>query len=445
LLPSYRQAPSYEAVMMEKSRPESTNRLSSTSTPNLAFPSHRVLIYPRGTGSSPDLVSSRNILHNNYHPPLHANSEIFNQPSSFMVTNKHVTYENLNQIEIPVRHSMFPLKHIPSNLLYPTLSEQQAVLLKQYHQHRRNSHNLSKDPNFLMMGGQLSEPIYENFPMQPDENKKNNSQVDLNMRTNVNDVNIVKTTGVQVNHRRIIEVEPPTDSEIKKQQEQHSSQQAQQVGNILMQRDINLNNIKILSQPELCAIRPEIQNNDYSKKTSDSPSTTLSSVPTESSNDKIDGSFLQPGTSGKKEKEEKKHKIWDFLSAGSKPLKYFNRNSGDKKKNKSTEFNNNNNQQNSTLRSIQKLQPLSSTISKENLCQILEMKLNDPELYFEFERISKGRENVHCSCALLIENRNKNNENTKVLPMDENRVKLTPSRDNRFGYVNASHVTVISL
>jgi hypothetical protein len=439
LLPSYRPAPSYEAVMMEKSRPESTNRLSSTSTPNLAFPSHRVLIYPRGTGSSPDLVSSRNILQNSYHP-MHANSEIFNHPSSFMVTNKHVTYENLNQIEIPGRHSMFPLKHIPSNLIYPTtMSEQQAVLLKQYQQ-RRNSHNISKDPNLL---GQLSEPIYENFPMQTDENKKNNSQVDLQMRTNVNNVNIVKTTGVQVNHRRIIEIEPPTESEIIKQKQQQSSQQQlQQVGNMMMQKDFNLNNIKIPSQPELRAIRPESQNNDYSRKASDSASTTLSSVPTESSNDTLDGTRMKPGTSGKKEKEEKKHKIWDFLSGGSKPLKYFNRSSGDKKKNKSTEFNNNN-QKNSTLRSIQKLQPLSSSISKENLCQILEMKLNDPELYFEFERISKGRENVQCSCALLIENRNKNEENTTVLPMDENRVKLTPSRDNRFGYVNASHVTVI--
>lgn len=432
LLPSYRPAPSYEAVMMEKSRPESTNRLSSTSTPNLAFPSHRgVLIYPRGTGSSPDLVSSRNILHTNlnFHPH-HATSEIFNNhPSTFLVSNKHVTYENLNQIEIPGRHSMFPLKHIPSNLMYPTLSEQQAVLLKQYHQQRRNSHNISKDPNLL-----LTEPIYENFPMQTaDEKKKNNSQVDLHVRNN--NVTVVKSTGVQQpNHRRIIEIEPPMENENKKHPSK--SMQQQQVGNMMMQKDFNLNNIKIPSQPELRAIRPESQNNDY-RKASDSASTTLSSVPTESSFDITDNSGrMKPGTSGKK--EEKKHKILDFLSGGG---RFFNRSSGDKKKNKHTEFNNN--QQNSTLRSIQKLQPLSSSISKENLCQILESKLNDPELYFEFERISKGRENVQCSCALLIENRNKNEENTKVLPMDENRVKLTPSRDNRFGYVNASHVTVI--
>jgi protein tyrosine phosphatase len=29
-----------------------------------------------------------------------------------------------------------------------------------------------------------------------------------------------------------------------------------------------------------------------------------------------------------------------------------------------------------------------------------------------------------------------------VLPYEENRVRLTPSRENKFGYINASHITV---
>lgn len=447
LLPSYRPAPSYEAVMMEKTMPESNNRLSSTSTPNLSFPMHRGIlgIFPRGAGSSPDLVSSRNILQSHYHPMHAANSEIFANPSSYFVTNKHVTYENLNQIEIPIRQpAIFPMKHIPNNLMYPKMSDQ-GMILKQQYQQRRNSHNVTREPNFFG----LTEPIYENFPMQTESEKQRKSQIDNDSAVTNNLSNVMKSTSLhQVNHRRVIEIEPSMmENDVKKhssksisQQQKQQKQQQQQVGNIVMQKDVNLNNIKIPSQPELRAIRPESQNNEYIRKTSESASTTLSSVATESSTDTTD-SRMKPGTSGRK--EEKKHgKIWDFLSGGSKPLKYFSRGGGEKKKNK---IEINNSQPNSSLRSIQKLQPLSSSISKENLCQILEMKLNDPELYYEFDKISKGRENVQCSCALLIENRNKNEENTKNLPMDENRVKLTPSRVNRFGYVNASHVTVIIL
>ena len=29
-----------------------------------------------------------------------------------------------------------------------------------------------------------------------------------------------------------------------------------------------------------------------------------------------------------------------------------------------------------------------------------------------------------------------------MLPYEENRVRLTPSKDNKFGYINASHITV---
>jgi len=29
-----------------------------------------------------------------------------------------------------------------------------------------------------------------------------------------------------------------------------------------------------------------------------------------------------------------------------------------------------------------------------------------------------------------------------ILPYEENRVRLSPSKENRFGYINASHITV---
>uniref|UniRef100_A0A336LGH1 CSON011620 protein n=1 Tax=Culicoides sonorensis TaxID=179676 RepID=A0A336LGH1_CULSO len=84
-----------------------------------------------------------------------------------------------------------------------------------------------------------------------------------------------------------------------------------------------------------------------------------------------------------------------------------------------------------------KLQPLPTTLSKEKLCQLLEMKLADPELFYEFEGIPKHRENARYDCALQQENKQKNLD-PNFLPYDDNRVRLTPSRENRLGYVNAS-------
>jgi tyrosine-protein phosphatase non-receptor type 14/21 len=72
----------------------------------------------------------------------------------------------------------------------------------------------------------------------------------------------------------------------------------------------------------------------------------------------------------------------------------------------------------------------------------LETKLADPQLWSEFERIPKRKENAKYECALHEENTNKNHD-PKYLPYDDNRVRVTPTRDNRMGYVNASHITVI--
>lgn len=58
----------------------------------------------------------------------------------------------------------------------------------------------------------------------------------------------------------------------------------------------------------------------------------------------------------------------------------------------------------------------------------------------EFERIPKRKDNAHYDCALHEENRAKNFD-PNFLPYDDNRVRITPTRENRMGYVNASHIT----
>ena len=109
---------------------------------------------------------------------------------------------------------------------------------------------------------------------------------------------------------------------------------------------------------------------------------------------------------------------------------------------------------------LPRLQPLAATISKEKLVslpknqhcspnltqllffqsQILEEKLSDPQLYIEFERIPKRKESARYECALHDENRLKNFD-PNFLPYDDNRIRITPTRENRLGYVNASHIT----
>ncbi|PSN40910.1 hypothetical protein C0J52_12454 [Blattella germanica] len=73
--------------------------------------------------------------------------------------------------------------------------------------------------------------------------------------------------------------------------------------------------------------------------------------------------------------------------------------------------------------------PLPATISKESMCQLLERKLADSQLFFEFEQIPKKKTNADFGTALLPDN------------MTRNRVRLTPSKENKHGYINASHIT----
>lgn len=70
----------------------------------------------------------------------------------------------------------------------------------------------------------------------------------------------------------------------------------------------------------------------------------------------------------------------------------------------------------------------------------METKLSDPQLYIEFEQIPKRREAATYECALHDENRQRNFD-PNFLPYDDNRVRITPTRENRMGYYNASHIT----
>lgn len=73
---------------------------------------------------------------------------------------------------------------------------------------------------------------------------------------------------------------------------------------------------------------------------------------------------------------------------------------------------------------------------------MLEEKRGDEEsLFREFERIPRRKENARYDCALSEDNKGRNG-NGESLPHDDNRVRLLPTRTNRLGYVNASHLSV---
>ncbi|CAH1791812.1 unnamed protein product [Owenia fusiformis] len=68
-----------------------------------------------------------------------------------------------------------------------------------------------------------------------------------------------------------------------------------------------------------------------------------------------------------------------------------------------------------------------------------ENKLEDGQVFMEFEQIPKKREHCTCNAATHPENANRNRFR-EVYPYDDNRVKIPPSRSNSLGYINASHI-----
>jgi len=82
-----------------------------------------------------------------------------------------------------------------------------------------------------------------------------------------------------------------------------------------------------------------------------------------------------------------------------------------------------------------------ANIPKESIGSFLEAKLAEGEVVREFEKIPKKKtSNCNISVATLSENLPRNRFKD-VVPYDENRVKILTDKDNKCGYVNASHIS----
>lgn len=477
--------PPHFKMMSVKPPPQyPANRLSSTSTPDLALASHRGLFGYRTSGSSPDLVSSRTLLQHGF-IPSNAHSVLFTSMAapggmkqrlrhshSFL---PHATYENLNFIET-ANPNLFSTKHIPNNLIYRTASAAAAQQMAdmEYYLHKQRNHSLNALNN--LSNSHISEPIYENFPLPSYDMKPSQAAVDVHRKLSAVEMRAPsKPRPIQMeptmdaanllsklnNSSKNINNESQNGNEMAKYKHQHylivNSSGDINNGNIMsgstskinvsQEKDVNLNNIPAsvsatslyqsqqMKQRQQQAMNNSGTSSNYTVNTTTTVDTTDSGI----------------STGGKKEKGEKRNKIWNILSGGGKSKSSSKQKSAtlgrEKEKSKKDKHREMTSEAESNLRhrwstGLPRLSPLPANISKEKLCQLLETKLNDSQLFLEFERIPKRKENSQYSCALMDENRSKNSGDRTSLAMDENRVKLTPTRDNRMGYVNASHITV---
>lgn len=459
------------------------NRLSSTSTPDLALASHRGLFGYRTSGSSPDLVSSRTLLQHGYIPNAHSILYPYtsvNSPGGMKQRLRHshsflphATYENLNFIET-ANPNLFQTKHIPNNLIYRTASAaaaQQMADMEYYLHRQQRNHSLNA---LNLSNSHISEPIYENFPIPSYESKVADTamrKVSLEMRAPVQpqprsiqtepSMDTVTTNMMNKynnSNKNINDLNGNENFKYKQQQQHYLSNNGSDMSgsasriNVSQEKDVNLNNIPMSTSASSLYTSQQIKQRQQQQHGIMNTSGTSSNytINTATTADTTD-SGISSGMGGKKEKGEKRNKIWNILSGGGKSKSSSSKQKSatlgrEKEKNKKDKNREANKEAESNLRhrwstGLPRLQPLPANISKEKLCQLLDTKLNDSELFLEFERIPKRKENAQYSCAIHEENRNKNSDRT-ILPMDENRVKLIPTRDNRFGYVNASHITV---
>ncbi|XP_005169845.1 tyrosine-protein phosphatase non-receptor type 21 isoform X1 [Danio rerio] len=79
--------------------------------------------------------------------------------------------------------------------------------------------------------------------------------------------------------------------------------------------------------------------------------------------------------------------------------------------------------------------------SNDERCKFLEQRLDQGMVFTEYEQVPKKRPNSEYSIAQMPEN-NDRNRFQDVLPYDDTRVELVPTKENNTGYINASHIRV---
>ncbi|OXB65325.1 hypothetical protein ASZ78_002517 [Callipepla squamata] len=78
-------------------------------------------------------------------------------------------------------------------------------------------------------------------------------------------------------------------------------------------------------------------------------------------------------------------------------------------------------------------------VPMDERCKILKRKLEEGMVFTEYEQIPKKKADGIFTTAALPENTERNRIR-EVVPYEENRVELVPTKENNTGYINASHI-----
>ncbi|XP_056151695.1 tyrosine-protein phosphatase non-receptor type 21 [Lampris incognitus] len=79
--------------------------------------------------------------------------------------------------------------------------------------------------------------------------------------------------------------------------------------------------------------------------------------------------------------------------------------------------------------------------SNDERCKVLEQRMEQGMVFTEYEQVPKRRPSGECTIAQLPENAERNRFQD-VLPYDDTRVELVPTKENNTGYINASHIRI---
>ncbi|XP_058880277.1 tyrosine-protein phosphatase non-receptor type 14-like isoform X2 [Acipenser ruthenus] len=82
-----------------------------------------------------------------------------------------------------------------------------------------------------------------------------------------------------------------------------------------------------------------------------------------------------------------------------------------------------------------------SKVTTDERCKILERKLEEEMVFTEYEQIPKKKADGVFTTAVMPDNAERNRFRD-IVPYEENRVELVPTKENNTGYINASHIKV---
>ncbi|KAF5273418.1 hypothetical protein FQA39_LY07435 [Lamprigera yunnana] len=451
--------------------PYPANRINSNSTPDLPGISQQTK--PQSTyisnvvsGSSPDLVSNGSLINQQCMKPYnhalysqHQQTHPVHRSHSYLPPPQHGTYENLasffenNVLGRPqavIVDNPNVTKHIKKvydehgNIIYCMPANMKQIL---------QENQLPSTGGFVVTRNQNAvvthaedlnnswEPIYENIPL-PWQN-------DGEMRSRTQSIQSAPEISQVVNN--VLINSAATHHNVTEQSNRENlyanvnrSVNSGKVSNL----DVGLNVLGSTSS----------LSNQNPNTSQTSTSTTLNCSSVECSADRI-STFRMNKTSSSPFHEnvstnnevsdissssnnssgKTKRKRWGLLIGRSKSSEKIKSATLGREKEKNKDKNQGNNKHRWST-GLPRLYPLPPSISKETMCQVLENKLADSQLFFEFDKIPKKKQNADFTTALHPDN-TKFNRFKDVLPYEDNRLRLTPSRENKCGYINASHIT----